>query len=285
MPGSTSAGTAGAGTRQPGSSPPDASRSATAESRPESGSRRDGNLAGVLGAGRERLVGRLASQRRDRHHGEHRQRAEHGPWQCARSRLLGGQPVHWLVHTAQWSDVRRRLPHLRHRVESDSITWYVDGTAYSRHTAADLPPGGGCSTARSSSSSMWLSAVPGPGHPTPIPNSRNAWWWSMSAATRSIRNRRFPPRPRCGPPATDDPMGRPRGGRRARRSDALVGSSGRGAGEIGGGAGATAHEPAVVLPPPAATVATVVADRHVDAVLVSTRSTVGRSSCQPTPPS
>lgn len=74
---------------------------------------RPGDLAGLLDAGRQLRLGRLARQRRDRHHGERRPRAEHRARHPARPRLLGRQPDHRLLPAPQRGSVRRRLPHLR----------------------------------------------------------------------------------------------------------------------------------------------------------------------------
>ena len=91
---------------------------------------RAGHLAGVLDARQQHRQRRLAEQRRDRHHGEHRPGAEHRARQPAWPRLLRRQRRHRRGHTCPAAPLRRRAS-TPSRVdwEPNAITCFVDGVS------------------------------------------------------------------------------------------------------------------------------------------------------------
>ena len=56
----------------------------------------------------------------------------HGPG------LFGSRGADGVVHAPGRRQVLRRLPRLRHRVGTNAIRWYVDGTLYSTKTPTDI---------------------------------------------------------------------------------------------------------------------------------------------------
>ena len=79
----------------------------------------------------------LAEQRRDRHHGEHRPRAEHGARHHARPRATPAARAS-AAATPIGGAVRRRLPHVRGRVGARPDHLVRRRLQYQRRTPADL---------------------------------------------------------------------------------------------------------------------------------------------------